>query len=90
MKLSSAAPEAIANDPNADPKQGVMWSCGVLLYLLLFHTYPFERADDTRDGPGYRKVPSSPELLATSRPGCPRAAHSMATCMCKAVGLLHG
>ena len=37
-----------------------MWSCGILLYLLLFHAYPFEHVSDTRDGPGYRKVSHIP------------------------------
>ena len=55
-RLWCAAPEVIANAQGADPQPGVMWSCGVLLYLLLFHAYPFEHASDTRDGPGFQKV----------------------------------
>ena len=50
-----AAPEAISNDRATGPA-AVSWSCGVLLYILLFHVYPFERADDPSGGAGYRKV----------------------------------
>ena len=50
-----AAPEAIANDKNVGPA-AISWSCGVLLYILLFHSYPFEQADDPAGSQGQRKV----------------------------------
>ena len=39
-------------------------SCGVLLYVLLFHKYPFERADDPAGADGFAKVLLVPVLLA--------------------------
>ena len=45
------APEIIANRAgeriNAGPSD--IWSCGVLLYFMLFGGYPFEHPDDKRD-----------------------------------------
>ena len=37
-------------------KKADTWSCGVLLYVLLFHKYPFERADDPAGADGFAKV----------------------------------
>ena len=42
-----AAPEVIkALQGQYDGTLADVWSCGVLLYVLLFHCYPFERPDD--------------------------------------------
>lgn len=57
-----AAPEVVsANREKYDGKLADMWSCGVMLYVMLFHAYPFERADDPPGHKGAAKV-SSPVM----------------------------
>ena len=52
-----AAPEVIGNAQRSYSGQKAdTWSCGVLLYVLLFHRYPFERPDDPAGGDGFAKV----------------------------------
>ena len=52
-----AAPEVIGNAQRSySGKKADTWSCGVLLYVLLFHRYPFERPDDPAGGDGFAKV----------------------------------
>ena len=33
-----------------------VWSCGVFLYVMLFHSYPFERAQDPKGARGFKIV----------------------------------
>ncbi|KAK9789929.1 hypothetical protein WJX73_007909 [Symbiochloris irregularis] len=52
-----AAPEVVsAARKQYDGTKADMWSCGVMLYVMLFHSYPFERADDPPGQKGYAKV----------------------------------
>ncbi|CAL8464870.1 g4405 [Coccomyxa elongata] len=40
------APEIVTNRRNYDGKMVDVWSAGVMLYVMLFCTYPFERPED--------------------------------------------
>lgn len=52
-----AAPEVISNAQRRYCGQKAdTWSCGVLLYVLLFHRYPFERSGDPTGAEGLAKV----------------------------------
>lgn len=51
-----AAPEIISASGNYDGKLADIWSCGVMLYVMLFCEYPFERAEDEADKYGFQKV----------------------------------
>lgn len=42
----AAAPEIVTNRRNYDGKMVDVWSAGVMLYVMLFCTYPFERPED--------------------------------------------
>lgn len=52
-----AAPEVIANSRTYDGKLADVWSSGVMLYVMLFCEYPFERAEDAGDPHRFQKVP---------------------------------
>ncbi len=39
-----------------DGQKADVWSCGVMLYVMLFCAYPFERDEDDADKNGFRKV----------------------------------
>jgi serine/threonine protein kinase len=56
-----AAPEIVTNRRNYDGKMVDVWSAGVMLYVMLFCTYPFERPEDERETPTkkYQTVCSS-------------------------------
>lgn len=55
--MRCAAPEVISNaQRHYSGQKADTWSCGVLLYVLLFHKYPFERADDPAGADGFAKV----------------------------------
>jgi serine/threonine-protein kinase SRK2 len=41
-----AAPEVIRARATYDGQKADIWSCGVMLYIMLFYSYPFERDDD--------------------------------------------
>ncbi|CAK0781057.1 hypothetical protein CVIRNUC_005271 [Coccomyxa viridis] len=50
------APEVIANSRTYDGKLADVWSSGVMLYVMLFCEYPFERAEDAGDPHRFQKV----------------------------------
>jgi serine/threonine-protein kinase SRK2 len=58
-----AAPEIISNRNNYDGKKVDVWSAGVMLYVMLFCRYPFERPEDEHEVPTkkYQKVSFSDE-----------------------------
>lgn len=68
VDLMSAAPEVIRprQGPNNtyDGTLADVWSVGVMLYVMLFHAYPFERTDDPPGRLGFSKV------VYTPRPYC--------------------
>ena len=51
-----AAPEVIANSRTYDGKLADVWSSGVMLYVMLFCEYPFERPEDAADAHRFQKV----------------------------------
>jgi serine/threonine protein kinase len=51
-----AAPEIISAQDHYDGKTADIWSCGVMLYVMLFCEYPFERPEDEADKHGFHKV----------------------------------
>lgn len=54
--ICSAAPEIISARGHYDGKTADIWSCGVMLYVMLFCEYPFERPEDEADKYGFQKV----------------------------------
>ena len=60
--VCNAAPEVIANSRAYDGKLADVWSSGVMLYVMLFCEYPFERAEDAADPHRFQRVsfPSQP------------------------------
>ena len=55
-----AAPEVISAKTHYDGTKADIWSCGVMLYVMLFCEYPFERPEDEQDNRGFQKVGSCP------------------------------
>ena len=55
--MRTAAPEVIANSRTYDGKLADVWSSGVMLYVMLFCEYPFERPEDAGDPHRFQKVP---------------------------------
>ena len=51
-----AAPEIISNQRHYDGKMVDVWSAGVMLYVMLFCRYPFERPEDQYDSRRFQKV----------------------------------
>ena len=51
-----AAPEVISAKTHYDGTKADIWSCGVMLYVMLFCEYPFERPEDEQDNRGFQKV----------------------------------
>jgi len=62
----SAAPEIISARGHYDGKTADIWSSGVMLYVMLFCEYPFERPEDEADKYGFQKVTPPPSPLALS------------------------
>lgn len=50
------APEVISNRRHYDGRSADVWSSGVLLYVMLFCQYPFERAADKTDSHRVQKI----------------------------------
>ncbi|KAK9840946.1 hypothetical protein WJX81_001908 [Elliptochloris bilobata] len=50
------APEVISNSRTYDGKKADVWSAGVMLYVILFCEYPFERPSDAGDPQRFQKV----------------------------------
>ena len=61
-----AAPEIISNRRNYDGKRVDVWSAGVMLYVMLFCQYPFERSEDDQE-----KVPAKRYQMVRA-PACCR------------------
>lgn len=58
------APEVILGDNKYDAKKADIWSCGVILYAMLFGTYPF----DAKEPRFARKIVAAQYSLPTVRP----------------------
>ena len=56
MAAAVAAPEVICAKTHYDGEKADIWSCGVMLYVMLFCEYPFERPEDDADKHGFQKV----------------------------------
>lgn len=56
MAAAVAAPEVICAKTHYDGEKADIWSCGVMLYVMLFCEYPFERPEDEADKHGFQKV----------------------------------
>jgi serine/threonine-protein kinase SRK2 len=74
--VPSVAPEVISTRARAyDGQKADIWSAGVMLYVMLFHAYPFERTEDRQLGNERMmkmleriitvdyQIPSAPEVL---------------------------
>lgn len=60
----SAAPEVIAGSKTRYSGESAdVWSCGVFLFVMLFHCYPFERSNDPKGARGFKIV--RPLVLST-------------------------
>jgi serine/threonine-protein kinase SRK2 len=55
-KLSCTAPEVISACGDYNGQKADIWSCGVMLYVMLYCAYPFERDEDEADKYGFQKV----------------------------------
>lgn len=57
IKFSHAAPEVIASsNKRYSGESADVWSCGVVLFVMLFHCYPFERSTDPKGARGFKIV----------------------------------
>jgi serine/threonine-protein kinase SRK2 len=56
LSSANAAPEVISAKTHYDGTKADIWSCGVMLYVMLFCEYPFERPEDEQDKYGFQKV----------------------------------
>ncbi len=70
----NAAPEIISNRRNYDGKMVDVWSAGVMLYVMLFCQYPFERSEDEQE-----KVPAKRYQMVRRRFLPPSLALSLPT-----------
>ena len=59
-----AAPEILTSRCRYDAKLADVWSCGVMLYIMLFCAYPFERPEDTQLGPKRQAQANARRILA--------------------------
>ncbi|KAK9828792.1 hypothetical protein WJX72_002102 [[Myrmecia] bisecta] len=50
------APEVISNSANYNGKTADVWSCGVMLFVMLFCEYPFERTADKDDPDRFQRA----------------------------------
>ncbi len=77
MAAAVAAPEVICAKTHYDGEKADIWSCGVMLYVMLFCEYPFERPEDDADKHGFQKV----QDVDTEGP-CMLSRHSAASVEC--------
>ncbi len=63
-----AAPEVISARTHYDGTKADIWSCGVMLYVMLFCEYPFERPEDDADKYGFQKARFPPAAFSLACP----------------------
>ena len=63
-KLPAQAPEVILADNHYDGKRADIWSCGIILYAILFGRYPF----DAREPRFARKIVTANYVVPSVSP----------------------
>lgn len=75
------APEVISNKKHYDGVMADVWSSGVMLYVMLFGQYPFERPEDKKEANRFQKVLY--RIIAVDYHFPSRAPHGVVSETCK-------